>query len=142
MSVRVNMTVCKKQLAVAWVIGGGVIFFVLLAQTLLGHYGDKAEEAWAWFMPSIVPALSVIISGVVVSGTLGKELKTTTVDRFAFQLSFILSVCYLIVVSLTIFLSPFSTLPPLELMKMSNLWLAPMQGGVSAALVVFFVSTK
>ena len=142
MSVRLNMTICKRQLAIAWFIGGGLIFFVLLIQTLLGHYGDKANEAWAWFLPSIVPTLSLIISGVVVSGPLGKDLEIRTVDRFAFQLSFVFSICYLIAVSLTIFISPFLTLPPLELMKMSNLWLAPMQGLVSAALAVFFVSTK
>ena len=142
MSVRLNMTICKRQLAIAWCIGGGLIFSVLLIQTLLGHYGDKANEAWAWFLPSIVPTLSLIVSGVVVSGPLGKDLETKTVDRFAFNLSFVLSICYLIAVSLTIFISPFSTLPPLELMKMSNLWLAPMQGLVSAALAVFFVSTK
>ena len=142
MSVRLNMTICKRQLAIAWFIGGGLIFSVLLIQTLLGHYGDKANEAWAWFLPSIVPTLSLIISGVVASGLLGRDLETRTVDRFAFQLSFVFSICYLIAVSLTIFISPFLTLPPLELMKMSNFWLAPMQGFVSAALAVLFVSTK
>lgn len=142
MSVRITMTPSKRKLAIAWCIGVGLIFFVLLIQTLLGHYGDKAKEAWAWFLPSILPTFSLIISGVVVSGPLGKELETKTVDRFAFQLSLALSICYLIVVSLTIFISPFLTLPPLELMNMSNLWLAPMQGFVSAALAVFFVSAK
>ena len=139
---RVPMTESKKRLAIVWFIGGGLIFFVLIMQTLLGHYGDKAKEAWAWFMPTIVPTLSRITSGVIVSGPLGKSLETETVDQFAYRLSFVLSIFYLIVVSFTILISPFSTMPPLELMKLSNLWLAPIQGIVSAALAAFFVSTK
>ncbi len=139
---RVSMTTAKKWLAVVWFIGGGMLFLLLLTQTFLGRYGDKAKDAWTWLLPTIIPSLSLIISGVVVSGPLGKSLETNTVDRFAFRLSFVLSIFYLSIVSLTIFLSPFSELPPLELMKLSNLWLAPIQGFVSAALAVFFVSTK
>ncbi len=139
---RVSMTASKKCLATAWFIGSGLLFLVLMVQTLLGHYGDKAKEAWAWFMPTIVPTLSLITSGVVISGPLGKSLETETVDQFSYRLSLVLSIFYLIVVSLTILITPFSATPPLELMKLSNLWLAPIQGIVSAALAAFFVSTK
>ena len=139
---RVAMMEAKKRLAIVWCLGGGLLFLLLLSQTIFGHYGDKVKDAWAWLLPTIVPSLSMIVSGVVISGPIGKELETKTVDRFAFRLSFVLSLFYLISVSLTIFLSPFSQIPPLELMKLSNLWLAPFQGLVSAALAAFFVSTK
>jgi len=139
---RVSMTESKKRLAIAWFIGGGLLFLLLLTQTIFGRYGDKAKDAWAWLLPTIVPSLSMIMTGIVISGPLGKSLETKTVDRFAFRLSLVFSIFYLITVSLTILLSPFSELPPLELMKLSNLWLAPFQGLVSAALAIFFVSTK
>jgi hypothetical protein len=139
---RVSMTDSKKRLAVVWFIGGGTLFLLLLAQTMFGRYGDKVKEAWAWLLPTILPTLSLITSGIVISGPMGKSLETKTVDRFAFRLSLMLSIFYLVTVSLTFLLSPFSPVPPLELMKLSNLWLAPFQGLVSAALAAFFVSTK
>jgi hypothetical protein len=139
---RVSMTGSKKRLAIIWFIGGGLLFLLLLIQTIFGRYGDRAKEAWAWLLPTIVPTLSMITAGVMVSGPLGKSLEKKTVDQFAFRLSLVLSICYIITVSLTIFLSPFSEFPSLELMKLSNLWLAPFQGLVSAALAIFFVSTK
>lgn len=139
---RVSMTGSKKRLATIWFIGGGLLFLLLLMQTIFGRYGDRAREAWAWLLPTIVPTLSMITAGVVVSGPLGKSLETKTVDQFAFRLSLVLSICYIITVSLTILLSPFSEFPSLELMKLSNLWLGPFQGLVSAALAIFFVSTK
>lgn len=139
---RVAMMEAKKRLAVVWCVGGGLLFLLLLGQTILGHYGDKVKEAWAWLLPTIIPSLSMIVSGVVVSGPLGKKLETKTVDRFAFKLAFSISLFYLVTVSFTILLSPFSQIPPLELMKLSNLWLGPFQGLVGAALAVFFVSTK
>lgn len=56
------------------------------------------------------------------------------VDRFFFRLADFLSIAYLATVILTILLSPFSRLSQLELIKVSNLWLAPFQGLVTAAL--------
>lgn len=144
---RIPMHTSKKRLAMVWFMGAGILFVVLILQTIFGRYGDKAREAWSWLLPSILPTLSLIIGGVVISSRISKGVETgveteETIDQFAFQLSFFLSIAYLITVSLTIFLSPFSELPPLELMKQSNLWLAPFQGLVSAALGVFFVSKK
>jgi hypothetical protein len=142
---RIRLNTCQKRLTIVWFIGAGILFTLLILQTIFGRYGDKANEAWSWLLPTITPTLSLIIGGVVVSGHLGKGEKTKTVqtvDQFAYRLSFFLSLAYLIAVSLTFFLSPFSDLPPLELMELSNLWLAPFQGLVSAALGVFFVSQK
>jgi hypothetical protein len=45
-------------------------------------------------------------------------------------------------VTLTIILQPFAALDPLTLVKQSNLWLGPLQGLVSAALVAFFTKRE
>ncbi len=98
-----------------------------------------------------MPTLSLIV-GVLVADSLGKNenkdaSELPTADQFVFRLSFSLSIAYLLTVVLTILLSPFFEQSAQEktifdLMKLSNLWLAPFQGLVSAALGSFFVSTK
>lgn len=136
----------RKSLAAIWFIGAGVLFIMLLAQTIVGKYGDKADKAWAWFFPTILPTLSLII-GILVSEALSvkpnkDDNSIKEVDRFVFWLSFFLSFAYIITVNLTVFLSPLAHEPltPLKLMEVSNLWLGPFQGLVSASLGIFFVS--
>ena len=133
------MDKCKKRLAIVWVTGAGVLFLVLVLQSIFGRYGDKTNDAWAWLLPTIIPTLSLIV-GVVASDALDKSVRAASVDVFMYRLALSLSVAYLVVVSLTIFLGPLSDWPQLELMKLSNLWLAPLQGIVAAAIGVFFVS--
>jgi len=135
---QISMTKCKRRLAMLWFFGSGLLFFLLFFQTILGHYGEKANEAWGWLLPTIMPTLSLIVS-VFVIDVLGKGVKIKRVNRFIFRLSFSLSAVYLLVVSLTILLEPFTSLSPLELMEQANkLWLGVFQGLVSASIGVFF----
>lgn len=138
---RISSTRCKKHLAMLWFIGSGFIFVIVLLQTIFGRYEEKATEAWAWFLPTIMPTLLLII-GVLVMDTLERGEKKQTVDRFIFWLSFSISLIYLIVVALTIFMQPFSNSSALELMKQSNLWLGPFQGLVSASLGAFYTTQR
>jgi len=138
---KISWTKSKKYLATLWFIGSGLIFLTLIIQTIMGRYVDNVNEVWKWFLPTIMPSLSLII-GVFVMDARGREEKIVTADRFFLRLSFGLSLLYLIVVSLTILLQPFSKLSPVELMKQSNLWLGPFQGLVSASLGAFFIKTK
>lgn len=133
----------KKQLTIIWFSGSGILFTLLLLQTIFGKYGTEVKDAWGLMLPTFIPTLSLII-GVLVSDATGSQdsEETATVDRFFFRLSCFLSIAYLLTVILTILLSPFSTLSLLELMKLSNLWLAPFQGLVTASLGAFFVSKK
>ena len=136
-----RMTKCRRQLATLWISGAGVLFFVVIFQTIMGHYGSKAEEAWGWLLPTIMPTLLLIV-GVLMAGAVGQMTKEQSVDSFAFRVAYSISAFYLVTVALTIFYQPLTTMPPVELMKKSNLWLGPLQGLVSAAIGVFFVKGK
>lgn len=135
------MTYCKKRLATIWFGGAGILFFIVLLQTLLGRFENKAGEAWSWLLPTIMPTLMLII-GVLVMDALGKGVKITNTDRFLFRLTFFISIAYLLAVLLVIAIQPFSTLGPFELMTQSNFWLGPFQGLVSASLGAFFVQAR
>ncbi len=135
-----SMSICKRKLATLWFTGAGVIFFVLLLQTIFGRYGDRSSDAWSWFLPTIMPTLSLVI-GVLVMDTLGKGMKAVNIDSFLFRLTFGISAAYLIAVLMLFLLQPFSTESPFDLMNQSNFWLGPFQGLVAAAMGAFFVKS-
>ena len=130
---------CRKRLAVIWLSSAGLLFFLLILQTIFKRYGERANDAWSWFLPTILPTLSLIIA-VLVWDTLDKAIDVARADRFMYRLTCVLSICYLLAVGLTFFLSPFSPWTPLELMQQSSLYLGPFQGLVAGALGAFFVS--
>ena len=138
---RIPVVDSHKRLVFIWFAGSGFLFALLLLQTIFGQYGSEAREAWGLILPTFVPTLFLIIGTLIADATGSADPDASvTVDRFFFRLSDFLSIAYLATVILTILLSPFSRLSQLELIKVSNLWLAPFQGLVTAALGAFFVS--
>jgi hypothetical protein len=134
---KLSMAQCKRRLATLWFCGAGSIFFVIFLQTVFGHYGDKTPEVWGWLLPTIMPTLSLSI-GVLVMDALGKGASIPRIDAFLYQLTFGLSMAYLFAVLLLFVLQPLTTVPPLQLMQQSNLWLGPFQGLVAAGMGAFF----
>ena len=135
----------RRTLATVWFCGAFFLFGIVLLQTVLGKYGARYDEVWGWLLPTVVPTLS-LITGVFVATARTKPDHSTTVDRYVHRLSLGLSLTYLLVVAMTILLSPFAHLygniTPLELLRNSNLWLGPFQGLVTAALGAIFVRVE
>lgn len=138
MSAALPMRRCKRRLASVWFVLAGLIFLLLVIQSVMGHYGARATDAWGWFLPNVMPTLSLIV-GVLVLDQLGGGVKTRTADAFLYRLALWLSCAYLLLILLSILIQPFAPLPPLDLMQQSNLWLGPLQGLVAGALGAFFV---
>ncbi len=134
----VSLTQSKKRLVVLWFIGSGIAVLIVLLQTILGRYTGAVEQAWSWFLPTVLPTLSLMI-GVFVTDTLKSNHSDKQVDKFMYNIAFGLSVTYFIIIFITIFMQPFFDQSPIKLMKHSNLWLAPLQGLVAASLGAFFV---
>jgi len=105
----------------------------------MGHYSRHINNAWAWFIPTIIPTLSLII-GVLVADALHPEDKDKTIDPFIFRLALSFSIIYLLLVLMSILIQPFTSLSPLEIFDKSNLWLGPIQGLTSGMLGAFFVN--
>lgn len=137
MNDRISVPACQRRLATVWFLGGGVVFAILVIQTLNQHYGDQSRDAWGWFLPTVMPILTLIVSATAVT----KAESQATVDRSVFYISFGLSLFYLLLVIGTIAYQIFTTLKPsemIDLMKTSNLWLGPVQGLLGISLGVFF----
>ena len=138
MSADLPMMRCKRRLATIWFLLAGVIFLLLVIQTVMGAYGPRATEAWGWFLPNVMPTLSLIV-GVLVLDQMGRGVKTRTANAFLYRLALGLSCAYLLLILLSILIQPFAPLARLELMHQSNLWLGPLQGLVAGALGAFFI---
>lgn len=134
-----RMSVAKNRLAVVWLVGAGLAFALVFAQTLLGKYGDHTEEAWSWLLPTVMPTASLII-GVYVSEVAGVARKPVHVNPFVYRLALGLSTAYLLAVLMTLLAIPLSDFGPTTLMEKANLGLGPFQGLVTAALGAFFVN--
>jgi len=117
---------------------------ILVVQSLLHVYGDLTQEAWGWFLPTLMPSLGLIVT--VLTYTALNPLMTGSVVRKTFvSIAMGLSILYLATVILTILIQPFASKTPaeaVELMRTSNLWLGPLQGLVASALGVLFVSKE
>ena len=138
---QMSVTQCKKRLSTLWFVGSAIIFFIILFQTFFGHYSGKAEEAWSWYLPTVLPTLSLMI-GVMVAEALGGKSTDKKIDSFIYRISFYLSLFYFVIVFLTVIIQPFVANSAIIFLKQSNLWLAPIQGLVAASLGVFFVKTE
>jgi Na+/H+-dicarboxylate symporter len=137
MTMLVSFTQSKKRLAILWFIGAGVVFVIVLLQSVFDRYAEAVEEVWTWLLPTVIPTLSLMIGVFVADMRGGREDKM--VDKFMYNVAFALSLFYFLVILLTIFVQPFTGRSPLDLLKISNLWLAPLQGLVAASLGAFFV---
>jgi hypothetical protein len=137
MSMRASMW----RLAIIWFAGGGFLFVILVGQSLTGYYEPRTEDAWGWFLPTVMPTLSLIVAALVAdyrkAAVAGREQQAGPL----FWLGAGLSVFYLLLVALSILLQPLlAETSPLTLMQRSNLWLGPLQGLCVAALGFFFHS--
>ena len=131
-------------LASIWFIGAGLCFVVLVGQSQSGMFGPDTGTVWGWFLPTVMPTLSLIV------GALVAEYRKVMADppksheaagNAVFWLGAALSGFYLLLLVTTITTASLQVeAPPIELMQRSNFWLGPLQGLCVAALGFFFQS--
>lgn len=134
----------RSSLATLWLTGSGLLIFVLVLQSLLGHYEDKVQEVWGWVLPTIMPTLAMIVA-VLGYTALEPDSLRSVVRRSFFRIAIWLSLFYILLIVLTVVIQPFvgaTGEKAVQLMRLSNLWLGPMQGLVDSSLGVLFVSKK
>ena len=131
----------RSRMAIVWLGGASLILVIVVLQSLLGRYADKTQEAWGWLLPTLMPTLGMIVT--VLGYTALDPLRSRSVVRKSFfQVALFLSAMYLLLILLTILIQPLAGTDPVELMRISNLWLGPFQGLVASALGVLFVSKQ
>lgn len=132
-----SMQSARRNLALLWFAGAGVCFIVLLFISFFARIVNL-DGLWGWFLPAIVPNLSLII-GVLVYTQRQPIQPEMHVDAFLYRLTLGLSLLYVLLLLLPLLFFPLTgkTLP--ELLDISRLWLAAVQGLTTAAMGAFFV---
>jgi len=127
----------RSRLSAVWFIGSGVTFFLLMIQSLVGKFGSDTQQVWSWFVPSVVPTLSLMIS-VLGASALGQAEKRRVQFTF-YRIALWLTIAYLLVLFATLIAA--SARPPaIDTLLLSNAWLGPLQGLVVAAIGFLFIS--
>ena len=132
-----TMQAARKRLAVVWFVGGGVSFLVLLFISFFAGTLDLIG-LWDWFLPAIVPNLSLIV-GVLVFTHRQPGAVDLPVDSFLYRLAFGLSLLYVLLLLLPLVFFPLTGKPLPVLLDTSRLWLAAVQGLATGVLGAFFV---
>jgi hypothetical protein len=149
MSVQVPVADCQKKLGALWFSVAALLFLFLVVQSIVGVYQyrtqtgleDLTSDAWGWFLPTLMPTLSLIVAAFV-TDLKSRRSTVPTVDRFFFRMAFWLSALYLAVVVMSLLGTTLFSQSPLSDLKTSNLWLGPLQGLTSAAIGAFFVKRR
>lgn len=143
MSPRRTLSLSRARLRLArlWFIGAGLIYFILIAQSVTGKYRGEAQEVWGWALPTTIPTLALIIA-VLGAGALQPATEAAKVRSDFYAVAFWLSVSYLALIVALILVEPVSPFEPLALYKLSSLWLAPLQGLVTSAIGVLFFTRQ
>lgn len=143
-----TLEAARWRLAVVWFPSCGLIFLIMIAQSLGGAYGDELQRAWSWALPNFLPTLALMLSVFAADAlrSSGDEGQTVVRRNFAL-LATSLSIFYIVVILISLVAQPiFGTyaaaddpiVARLELLEASNLWLAPLQSLVVAAIGVLF----
>jgi hypothetical protein len=133
-----KLSEARDRLTRTWLIGTALPAVILVTQSILGKYGDNVRDVWSWFLPFIVPTIGLMI-GVLGGAAFGGR-ENRRVRRSFYEIALWISVAYLVMLSMTIFLEPFSPTGGMALFSMSSYWLTPFQGLVIGALGYLFTS--
>lgn len=143
---RIPLERARQRLGILWFVGSGLIFLVLIVQSLLNAYGARTQGVWGWALPNFLPTL-LLMMGVFAGAALLDETESDKmqVRTFFYRLTFWLSIFHLCMVLLTMLAQPYVPAlqrgdDPMSLFDLSNLWLGPLQGLVAAGVGALFFS--
>ena len=144
----VSLDSVRWRLALIWFPLSGIIFLLLIGQSIGGVYGNELQRVWGWALPNFLPTLALMVSVFAADALRSQTEVTIVVRRNFYILSTALSVFYLIILLVSILIQPALQLLSakgeggitvrIELLETSNIWLGPLQGLVIASIGVLF----
>jgi hypothetical protein len=141
MSITINEA--QKRLARLWGIGAAAAFLLLLWVSFGAHVfkAESVSDAWNWLLPLVMPFLTLIVTSVV-SEAQQQNPSTAPTSGLALALAWWISLGYILLTIGSLLAVLWLPAEPVALLKMSNLWLTPIQTLLSAAMGVFFTQRR
>ena len=127
----------RTHLVILWFGFGGLIMMQTVWWAVSGNpFGDNMDKVWSWLLPNILPTFSLILGSLVLDpDSTGKPTRGLSL---LYGLALGLSAAYLLSLLLVLYVPFLSGSDIWQVMKGSNMWLAPFQGLVASVLGVFF----
>lgn len=117
-----------------WWLWGMLLFGLVTLFSLV--FRDSAGEIWPWFLPNILPVLTLVGAAAYKQGGPGA---TGEPAGPLLPMTVIVSVFYLVVLSICIALL-FISSEPIPTVRSANFFLAPLQALATSFLGLFFVA--
>lgn len=139
---KTSLRLARLRLARIWFPAIGVLFLVLVVQSLTFVHGDEVQQVFSWALPNFLPTISLMMSVFAQDALVSDKQSVDKVKVRSFFLSIAtwLSLFYLALLFIVIFAASVSGGRPLDTFEISSIFLGPIQGLVVGALgVLFFV---
>jgi cytochrome bd-type quinol oxidase subunit 2 len=135
----VQLESARHKMAKIWFGGSAFPFMILVIQSIMGKYQGNVQGAFTWFIPTVFPTLTLMIS--VIGAAALKPRESRVVREGFLSITTWISIVYLSLLSLILLLQPVSDYrDPFKLFADSNFFIAPLQGICVAALGFLFTS--
>ena len=127
----------RLKLTYLWYGWGLLLFVLLIALSMQPRlFGSGVTEAWQWFLPNIMPVLTLVGAG---SYAAPASTRPASGGRSRLVgMAFAVSLLYLATLSVSV-IGVLVTPDPLAFLRTSNLWLGPLQGLATSVLGLFFI---
>jgi hypothetical protein len=132
----------RWKLAKLWLIMSTVFVFLLIGQSVMNKYAGKVTDVWSWALPTIIPTLSLILTVLGATSNETSKDDQARIKKPFYRAVYWISMFYLSLILGTVLVEPFTPYAPLELFKLSNLWLGPIQGLVASSMAALFFTKK
>ena len=130
----------QKKLSIFWLVNAAILAVIFILFTIFDRFDDQAPKGWEWYSQNIIPVSTLML------GSFFTNLNDPQIDKrvnvFFYKLSFGISIFYISILYLTIFLAPiafrYADTSIIELFNKSRLYLILIQGLVTFSLGFFF----
>ena len=132
-------------LTAIWWLWGALLILLLVVMSNLPLFGPDVRAAWDWFTPNLFPVMALVggiqyqaqKSGGATTGAAAGAAAAQAGRKASWPVALALSVLYLLLLTAAL-VSALLSPTPLETLRSSNLWLAPLLALNTAALGVLF----
>lgn len=127
----------RLLLTYVWWVWGLLLFTIVIYFTMKADGADKAQQAWQWFLPNLMPVLSLVGAAAYQEGKMNEAGR---VQRAGPMLAATLGISafYLVVLSACTLQLVFSG-DPIAAVRPTGLFLGPLQAATTTFLGLFFV---
>lgn len=130
----------QKKISILWLINAGILTLIFILFTVFDRFEEQPMKGWEWYSQNIIPIVSLMLGTFYIN--INKRQSSKKINIFYFRLSYGISIFYLLVLYLTIFLAPlafmYANISMVDLLSKSKIYLIIIQGLLTYSLGLFF----